>query len=101
MAIKLRGRPLPRWGYHSGECRGEAGGESGHGSNHAGERLACCILFFLRNPVACSPFFLAIGSPFRTETLSGIRLGYGAGRSPPVLALRQQAGRALFYRIIF
>ena len=25
MAIKLRGRPLPRWGYHSGECRGEAG----------------------------------------------------------------------------
>ena len=57
MAIKLRGRPLSRWGYHSGECRGEAGGESGHGSNHAGERLACCILFFLRNPVACSPFF--------------------------------------------
>ena len=45
MAIKWRGRPLPRWGYHSGECRGEAGGESGHGSNHAGERLACCILF--------------------------------------------------------
>ena len=25
MAIKLRGRPLPRWGYHSGECWGEAG----------------------------------------------------------------------------
>ena len=46
-------------------------------------------------------FFWAIGSPFRTETLSGIRLGYGAGRSPPVPALRQQAGRALFYRIIF
>ena len=38
---------------------------------------------------------------FATETLSGIRLGYGAGRSPPVPALRQQAGRALFYRIIF
>ena len=32
-------------------------GRAAHGRNHAGERLACCILFFLRNPVACSPFF--------------------------------------------
>ena len=91
MAIKLRGRPLPRWGYHSGECRGEAGG------GEAG------VLYFVFSPQSCGvfPVFWAIGSPFRTETLSGIRLGYGAGRSPPVLALRQQAGRALFYHIIF
>ena len=56
---------------------------------------------FPRNPVVCPHFLGAIGSPFRTETLSGIRLGYGAGRSPPVLALRQQAGRAILYHIIF
>lgn len=61
------------------------------------------VLYFVFSPQSCGvfPVFWAIGSPFRTETLSGIRLGYGAGRSPPVPALRQQAGRALFYRIIF
>lgn len=61
------------------------------------------VLYFVFSPQSCGvfPVFWAIGSPFRTETLSGIRLGYGAGRSPPVLALRQQAGRALFYHIIF
>lgn len=36
-------------------------GRSGRGERareqSCGERLACCILFFLRNPVACSPFF--------------------------------------------
>ena len=61
------------------------------------------MLYFVFSPQSCGvfPVFWAIGFPFRTETLSGIRLGYGAGRSPPVPALRQQAGRALFYRIIF
>ena len=57
-------------------------GRAAHGRNHAGERLACCILFFLRNPVVCPHFLGAMGSPFRTEILSGIRLGYRDGRGP-------------------
>lgn len=42
------------------------------------------VLYFVFSPQSCGvfPVFWAIGSPFRTETLSGIRLGYGAGRSP-------------------
>lgn len=53
-------------------------------------------LFFLRNPVACSPFFLAIGSPFRTETLSGIRLGYGAGGARRCLRSANRRGGHYF-----
>ena len=91
MAIKLRVRPLPRWGYHSGECRGEAGGESGHGSNHAGERLACCILFFLRNPVACSPFFL--GDRFSVPHGDSVRHPFGIrGRAEPACACAPPTG---------
>ena len=56
---------------------------------------------FPRNPVVCPHFLGAIGSPFRTET--PVRHPFGIpGRAGPVLvALRQQAGRAILYHIIF
>lgn len=61
------------------------------------------VLYFVFSPQSCGVFPVFWASVLRsgTETLSGIRLGYGAGGAPPVLALRQQAGRVLFYRIIF
>lgn len=57
-------------------------GRAAHGRNHAGERLACCIVFF---PAIlwCVPRFLgAIGSPFRTETLVQHPFGI-QGRAEP------------------
>ena len=67
-------------------CGGEAG-------------VLYCV--FPRNPVVCPHFLGAIGSPFRTET--PVRHPFGIpGRAGPVLvALRQQAGRAILYHIIF
>lgn len=48
---------------------------------------------FPRNPVVCPPHFWgAIGSPFRTEILSGIRLGY-RGRRGPFWVRSANAGR--------
>ena len=87
--------------FPAGDATAGNAGESGAREESCGGEAG--VLYFVFSPQSCGvfPVFWAIGSPFRTETLSGIRLGYGAGRSPPVLALRQQAGRALFYRIIF
>ena len=61
------------------------------------------VLYFVFSPQSCGvfPVFWAIGSPFRTET--PVRHPFGIpGRAGPVLvALRQQAGRAILYHIIF
>ena len=66
-------------------------GRSGHGSNHAGERLACCILFFLRNPVACSPFFL--GDRFSVPHGDSVRHPFGIrGRAEPACACAPPTG---------
>ena len=56
---------------------------------------------FPRNPVVCPTFLGAIGSPFRTEILSGIPFGIPGRAGPVLVALRQQAGRVILYHIIF
>lgn len=57
-------------------------GRAAHGRNHAGERLACCIVFF---PAIlwCAPTFWGrsvLRSARRRQY--GIRLGYRDGRGP-------------------
>ena len=87
MAIKLRGRPLPRWGYHSGECRGEAG--TGAIMRGRGWRAVFC--FFLRNPVACSPFFF--GDRFSVPHGDSVRHPFGIrGRAEPAGACAPPTG---------
>ena len=76
-------------------------GRAAHGRNHAGERLACCIVFF---PAIlwCAPPLLG-GDRFSVPHGDCVRHPFGIpGRAGPVLvALRQQAGRAILYHIIF
>lgn len=76
-------------------------GRAAHGRNHAGERLACCIVFF---PAIlwCAPPLLG-GDRFSVPHGDSVRHPFGIpGRAGPVLvALRQQAGRAILYHIIF
>ena len=77
--MKLWGRPVPRWGYHSGECRGER--RTGGIMRGRGWRAVLCF-----SPQSCgvSPRFLgAIGSPFRGDarTASVWDTGTGGARS--------------------
>lgn len=76
-------------------------GRAAHGRNHAGERLACCIVFFPAILWCVPPLFGGDRFSVPRRRSYSIRLGYRDGRSPPVFMLRQQAGRAIFYRIIF
>jgi|GEM_PF-4569213 hypothetical protein len=76
-------------------------GRAVHGRNHAGERLACCIVFF---PAIlwCAPPLLG-GDRFSVPHGDFVRHPFGIpGRAGPVLvALCQQAGRVILYHIIF
>lgn len=86
MAIKLRGRPLPRWGYHSGECRGEAG----TGAIMRGE---AGVLYFVFSPQSCGVFPVFFGDRFSVPHGDSVRHPFGIrGRAEPAGACAPPTG---------
>lgn len=87
--------------FPAGDATAGNAGESGAREESCGERLACCIVFF---PAIlwCAPPLLG-GDRFSVPHGDCVRHPFGIpGRAGPVLvALRQQAGRAILYHIIF
>lgn len=82
--------PLPRWGYHSGECRGEAGGESGHGSNHAGRGWRAVFCFFSAILWRVPRF---LGDRFSVPHGDSVRHPFGIrGRAEPACACAPPTG---------
>ncbi len=77
MAMKLWGRPVPRWGYHSGECRGER--RTGGIMRGRGWRAVLCF-----SPQSCgvSPAFWGRSVLRSAETLVQHPFGI-QGRAEP------------------
>ena len=91
MAIKLRGRPLPRWGYHSGECRGEAGGGERAREQSCGGEAG--VLYFVFSPQSCGVFPVFFGDRFSVPHGDSVRHPFGIrGRAEPAGACAPPTG---------